>query len=240
MTVGPYFDGSTAASGDFTYVWTGTADASTSQKRAPIAAGSLANGSQNGYGIQSSEWAAAGSKSLRLMRGSSTIGFAYLGNGSSTIPVVDGGFYTLVVTGRIAAAQTGSGLADARNRAIGMRYPQGSELVNGPQLPNAPGAQELRWSFKVPAGRTTAYVVFYQGVNVVGDVWWDKAALVPIPDLDHPYTGPAFDGSTTGLTGFIAHWDTTADASQSYLTISKLVGKTTIDCQWWPRVWGVV
>jgi len=35
---GPYFDGSTAAAGDYTYVWTGTANASTSTQQGPAVA----------------------------------------------------------------------------------------------------------------------------------------------------------------------------------------------------------
>lgn len=44
-TPGPYFDGATAAAGDFTYAWSGTANSSTSLQRAPSVAPWLQSGS---------------------------------------------------------------------------------------------------------------------------------------------------------------------------------------------------
>lgn len=234
-SIGAYFDGAQAASGDFTYAWTGPADASTCTQTASSVANSMANGATQGYGVRSSDWSAGRSKSLRVMHGPTGTGFAYIGSSASTIPVVAGGFYTLVATGRMIAAQTGSGVADARSRSLGARFPQGLELLQGPQLPNAAGVNELRWSFQVPAGRTTMYGVFWQGVNVVGDVWWDDAMLVQIPDLDHPYVGGYFDGSSTSSFGYAASWDGAADASTSTLQTIEIAVTPYLDANPSPR-----
>lgn len=88
----PYFDGSTAASGDFTYVWTGTANLSTSTQKALGVTGS----SPTGCSISSAtNELHSGTRSTRVMTWGTVsaegwLGTSTLGSAHSTAPVSAG------------------------------------------------------------------------------------------------------------------------------------------------------
>lgn len=208
---GSYFDGSTAASGDYTYTWTSMSNASTSNMRATTVSGT---GVYNAVAVQSGDWAASGSKSLRVVAtGTGADSFARidLWNGGY---VQQGKTYTVLATLRQVSALTGSATGPWQDRNIfldingaggGLR----SLAYTTPQT-NAAGVYSHRLTFTVPAasaGAVTYFTVrFYNGHNAGGgDVWWDNIMLT-----EGVYNGPYIDGDQPGCI-----WTGTAHASTS-------------------------
>lgn len=200
-----YFDGDTPAVGDFTYSWTGTAGASVSTETAPSPT-SLAAGSGSAR-VHSSSWAAAGSKSLRIIPTTgSTSSFAYFVATGLTV----GATYTAVGTIRLAAAQTGTLNAEARG--ITTDGPATTYLAGFQKPANAAGQAEVRAAFVATSASTQ--IRYMNGASSGGgDVWWDNLALIA-----GTFTDPYFDGTTASSDTITYTWTGTANASTSRKT----------------------
>jgi hypothetical protein len=200
---GPYFDGATAASTDFTYSWTGTAHNSTSLQRAPSAVGLT----QTYYSqpIASSEWSASGTKSLRVIPTSSTMNESFtsiIGTFGSLGGLVPGKTYTVLATLRLTAPLTGS----LYSRALQIVWRQNTARLVSTQGQNVAGTQKLRLTFTVDTWATSGFIEFFNGAYVGGgDVWWDDIMVV-----EGNYTGDYVDGSKP-----LSKWVGTANASTS-------------------------
>ena len=213
--LGDYFDGATTAGGDFTYAWTGTANASASVQQgvggAQFAPSSGTIGGGDGRAYLSSEWASTGSRSLRITPISASNGTqaSLTGSGASAIQVVPGATYTAIAKIRLTAPLTGT--LGSGSRCIGMRFFQGAEQLLSTPAPNVAGVHEVRFTFTVPAGRTEMVPRLFNGASAGnGDVWWDDFLLI-----EGTYTGGYFDGSTTDNGLYDYSWTGTANASTS-------------------------
>lgn len=202
---------------DFTYAWTGTANASSSiQQGLSVSSFSSANtGTSAVAPIQSDEWSVSG-KSLRIVpTGSGTdTSVSAFSNAAGLGGFVPGKTYTAMATLRLAAPQPTSGLF---NRARSIYFTDSSNAWTGlmAQAPNTAGVHNLRLTFTVAANATFALIRLYNGAAAGTDVWWDNFLVV-----EGTYTGGYFDGNTRFVTGEQATWTGAADASTSTLPIS--------------------
>jgi hypothetical protein len=242
-TPGAYFDGDTANTTSFVYLWSGTPGNSTSQAwPCPIIGGAYfashvsTGGSALAY--QDPTWAASdgGYVSLRIdsSLASSTATSCYVGNISSAMAhlgIAPGKTYTISATARLIAAQTGSSFDPAaRSIAIGLTDASGSTnylWAVSPQPPNAPGVYRQSVTFTIPADAQNCFLRLMNGEGPVasggsgGSVWWDDLLIEEVA-YDRGY----FDGNTTpytntaysppGQTSF--SWTGTANASTSVQT----------------------
>lgn len=196
----PYFDGSTPASGDYTYSWSGTANASTSYMQAPPVSG-IAGG--NAATHQSTDWSASGTKSVRL------VPYEVAGGSASTSAMltanlIPGRTYTAIATRRLTAPLTGT-LNSAYGGRLALIQPGLSTLTSS-QLPNTAGVGTIRWTFTVdPAASGHSLRIGHGGIHGSGDVWWDNIMI-----LEGTYEGDYIDGTKP-----FSKWDGTAHASSS-------------------------
>ena len=173
-TAKAYFDGSTTAAGDFTYGWTGTADASASVAHAPGVAG-WQPGGVTGVGYQTVDTPTNRSKALRLV-------VTYAGQGpiSLTANPPAGGPYTI--------------MGKVRPRTRDQVLLAGIGGTRGGQF-TAP--KDVWTEFRFTASTGDAYpldtgLYISTAGHQVGDVIdVDEVLLVA-----GTYTGPYFDGST--------------------------------------------
>lgn len=196
-----YFDGSTAAAGDFTYAWTGAANASTSVQRGVGVVG--VTDDAQAVSFSSAEWFSTGSKSLRLSaRGSSTSSNTYI-----SLPTTIGASYTALIKMRLGSPLTGT--LQANSRKLRMFNNTATVLLGEAQGGNVAGVQNLLVHFTATTTTTRAYL--WNGASAGnGDVWWDDFLLV-----EGTYTGSYFDGSTVDTDRIVYSWTGTADASTS-------------------------
>jgi hypothetical protein len=200
-TASDYFDGSTAASGDFTYAWSGTANASTSFQRGVTVTG-VNNGSGAWPVISSTEWASTGSKSMRWI--------VFAGITQKDIhqitPYVVGKTYTVKAKVRIAAPFTGVPSLNFGIRAFG-----GSPGAFSTPILNQVGVQDVSLTFVMPAGTTSAFVrVGCAAAVTSGELWVDDLIVV-----EGNYTDGYFDGDTQDTIINVYSWTGTPNASTS-------------------------
>lgn len=208
--LGSYFDGSTAAAGDFTHAWVGTVNGSASvQNGSGFPAPSSGQASKS---IRSTAWFSSGSKSLRNIPTTSASA-TFPGGTGFAFGMAAGKTYTALVKLRLAAAQTGTLSDYARRVAV---FNGGTLIARTDQAPNTAGEHELRLSFTVPASATSAYVVLYNGSSET-EVWWDGLLVV-----EGEYVGPYFDGDTPTVANARYAWTGTAHASTSTYTFRGL------------------
>lgn len=226
--LGPYFDGSTPASGDFTYAWTGAVNASTSEQRAPSVSGMSGYYSGGRLAWQSGDWAASGTKSLAVAGGR---------------PTVDSfsNFYTLPALGNLSrktftflatlkTMETFPVGADGRAWSINLSVNLaggGTAQYNFKPTTTHAGVHNVRAVVTFPADATTLnYMRLYNGSPNDVNVYWDNLAIVE-GEMD----GPAFSGDDMDTGKFIYAWDGTPHASSS----------TRMDrvdlIHWWTRFW---
>ncbi|QFG12910.1 minor tail protein [Arthrobacter phage Mimi] len=194
---GKYFDGTTPAETDFSYFWTGTAHGSTSYRRGTGIAGFTTG---NSLAVQSSEWSASGTKSMRI-----TPTMTY--NTTSAIviapPLEKGKTYTALATRRLAAPITGTlsgyyGTISVVQTDIGTVY--------SPVLPNVAGVAQARLTFKLDPNVTTWTLrLGHGGAEGSGDVWWDNLTIV-----EGEYTGDHITGDNP-----FSRWEGAPKASTS-------------------------
>lgn len=221
---GAYFDGSTVSTDpDFSYVWNGTPDASTSKMLGTSITG--ANGLiTHGQGVSSSEWKSSGSKSLRLLAKNVNSNDSFV----DLKPMVSGGTlkpnttYTMAGTRYLKAPLTGS-----VNFATAFRVSINGERTitykPGYSATNVSGAQRVVATFKTDdVGAGLAFLrIMNSAMENAGDVWWDDLMLV-----EGDYDGRHIDGDKSN-----AKWDGTAHASTSVgypTTLEGLVGMPLI------------
>lgn len=180
---------------DLTPAWSGTANASMSALRGPLALTMNAGGfGQNMAAIQSTQWSKSGSKSLRIIPITPSSD-TYIGVGGDTggirLGMEPGKTYTAMVTLRMAAPQTGPA-STGRRLAFYYKIGSGSYVdIQSAQAPNAAGEHELRLTFTVPVGATEAFIRLRNGASGGnGETWWDNFVLV-----EGEYDGPYFEGS---------------------------------------------
>lgn len=200
----PFFTGATAAAGDFTYAWTGTADASTSVQQAPGFA--APSGQQYSSTIQSTAWAASGTKSMRNVP-RTTASATWPGGSGMAYGMQIGKTYTISAKVRLAGAQTGTPSTYARR--ISIHKQAGAFVTWSPQAANAAGVYDLSVTFTVPSDATSIYPVLYNGSDST-DIWWDNL-LVEEAGTAKGY----FDGSSTNAPPEKYAWTGTAHASTS-------------------------
>jgi hypothetical protein len=234
-----YYDGSVPATADFTYSWTGAVGTSTSVKQATT----VARMSQLGaVCIQSKEWAASGTSSLRVMGLASgatpsaavVVGSTGTSNLISDNTVVPGKSYTALATVRLAAPQTG--IERTYSRSLFAYDATNLVTVQSAPAPNTAGQSEVRVTFNVPSSCTNFQLRLYNGALVgQGDVWFDNLMIVEVPSVSEPYTGPFFDGATPTRPGAIIAWAGAANLSRSTSTPTALVGRSSIAGYFKPR-----
>jgi hypothetical protein len=201
----PYFDGSTPAGNDFTYVWSGTANASTSLLKAVPVISVNAFYTNRAISRSSTQWSSSGTKSLRItpigatndtfadIAGLLPPGFQFKPNATYTI---SGTKYTT------------SSLVSYGN--MGFRVNIGVDGEKSPSYRvapvNTPGVQKLSATFTTGSGGATNFLRVYGGTAAGnGDSWWDDLMLV-----EGDYTGDYIDGTKP-----FSKWDGTAHASTS-------------------------
>ena len=209
----PYFDGTTAAAGDFSYVWTGAANASASVQQALGVASLAAGGASRGF--RSTEWSRTGQASVRNRPlGISNDTYVVMGGdtGGMRLGMEAGKTYTALLTVRIDKVQVGPFNAVAR--AIRPLYRIGLGGYNplpSTNAPNVVGEHLIRHTFTLPAGTTEAFIRLQNGSsNPADEVWMDDFALV-----EGTYAGPYFDGSTPADATHRYEWLGAANASAS-------------------------
>lgn len=207
--LGTYFDGSTAASGDYTYAWTGTANASSSQQKAPALTGGNTSGQSVSY--QSTDWNNSRGHSLRITPTSATDpnSYAAIGGdgGAFRLGMTAGQTYTVSATCRLTGAQTGTLSGSARAIMFFYKNSGGTYVsTTSTQAPNVAGSTRVSVTVTIPAGSTEAMVRLVNGALVGGgDVWWDDILVE-----NTSYLNPYFDGSMPS-----SYWSGTADQSTS-------------------------
>lgn len=193
---GPYFDGANPiADPDLTTAWAGAANAS-----ATTVTGLGITGVSGGVGrsvVSSTQWAEAGTRSLRVVPGPLAVSGAVVG------PVLTPGMtYTAVATGRLAAP-LGTPSSDPFARTL--YYPSASGQKSN-QIPNVAGASVVRLTFTVDGAETNLRL----GGDTGGNVYWDNFLLV-----EGVYNGPYFDGSFLDSDLVRYEWTGAANASTS-------------------------
>ena len=194
---GTYFDGSTSASGDFSYAWSGTANASTSLQTGRAVTGVGAGGLSP---IQSTSFAYVGSNSLRIIPTTSA-GSADVAN----LTYTPGLTYTLSAYVNIPTALSGSPTLWFGVRQWGSSVPQQYVVV-----PNTVGTQRVSLTFIAPSDATSLNARFWLNTTPFGgDVYIDGLMLEQSSTVNQ-----YFDGSYGAEWG--ATWGGTANASASY------------------------
>lgn len=211
---GTYFDGATTAAGDFTYAWTGTANASTSIQRGLIPTYGVGGG-----GISSTEWALYGTKSVRTVptTSSNDSWFAPEGDtGAMRYGFVGGKTYTVSATCRLVAAQTGTLNSTPRTIKFFYRVGTGSyQSFNSVAAPNTAGSTRLSVTGTLPVGTTEAFIRLQNGASIGnGDVWWDGLLVEESSTLDDYFDGSFADSHDQDK---YYRWEGAANASRSVL-----------------------
>jgi hypothetical protein len=226
----PYFDGSTAASGDFTYTWVGAANASQSAQLG-VGVNELPT-TGSAAAISSTEWKGLGTRSLRLIPGlsASMDTFTHLSGdtGGMRVGMVAGKTYTISGTCRLAAPLTGSLGPRSRRLVLFHRSPgeQNYTEVQSTQAPNVAGQARVFLTFTIPTTVTECFIrVYHGGQSGSGDVWWDDI-LVEESAVLRPY----FDGTRPAVENLAKSAATAASALTTHTTDVQFAGST------WTRV----
>jgi hypothetical protein len=180
--LGSYFDGSTIAAGDYSYAWTGAANATPSVQIGTAVPG-VSNESAGGAAVslKSTEWASSGTQSARVLNRTGTTNYAF-----STLPVEVGKTYTVLVKSRTLSA------ASTPTVPLGVWAGGGSTIdVSGVISTTFAGVQEWRLTFTVTAAAGFVRLRL-PAHNTIGESLWFDDLLV----VEGVYNGPYFDGAT--------------------------------------------
>lgn len=195
-TAGDYYEGQ----GDYTYAWSGTANASHSQQQAPSVTAIVQ--SSTAVVTKSSLWTSSGSSSARVTPLAGSIDTRADLSATGFTSLVTGKTYTLSATCRVASVQTGT--IDSRARKI-VTYHSNTSHASA-QAPNVVGSTRLSVTFKVTDATAYTSLRLYNGASAGnGDIWWDDVMLIEGSN-DVPYV----DGSKP-----FAKWEGSAHASTS-------------------------
>lgn len=212
-----YYSGATAAAGDFTYAWTGTAHASTSQWRFTGVTNSSAQGT-----VSSTAWSNSGSRSVRVIPIYTNQNDSYAAL-NSMVTLAPSTTYTVIAKARLTSVQTGTLHASARSVVVA--WSAGSVVTaSETTVPNAIGVYEYRKVFTTPAGGSLAQFRAYNGAPYTtmgaNEIWWDDVTVV-----QGTYTGSSFDGATTDSAEFQYDWTGTVNGSTSTRTQNTLYAR---------------
>lgn len=211
-TLGEFFDGGTPASGDFTYAWSGTANASTSEQRGVGIAG-IGHVVGQTLAYQTTDALGHGAKSARwMLTTSGAIGIRAVSDAAT--PEV-GKTYTLLILAR----------AVSRDQSV---IPRIGTTLAAPVTLQQGVATEIRVTVTATGASASQTGLLLQSGSghQPGDlIDIDDALLVEVPSLDQPYTGPFFDGSTPDGDYNYA-WTGTANASTSTAQATALTAGT--------------
>lgn len=211
MPFDAYFDGGLAASGDYTYAWTGVAHNSASTKNAPSVSG--ASGEGTAILVRRTSWKASGSASLEIVsNGAVSASYAGMhgGSGALRLGMTPGKTYTASATFNTPTAQTNGD----RNITVYTRVGSAGYVITSSPSAPAVGVGRVSLTFSVPTGATEAFVRLSNGSGVAGEsVFVDDFSLV------EGTAAPAyFDGSTPADATYNYTWTGTPDASASVRT----------------------
>ena len=214
-TLQDYFDGSFPASGDFSYTWNGAVDASTSQYQAPSVNAVTATGA---LAVQSSEWVASGSHSLRIISTATSNNVSHADLTSFiTAGLEPGKTYTVMATAFREQAGTVAGSL-AYQGFVGSTLTQNVTAT----IPTTTGTHEVKIVFTVGATIESAYLRIYNNQQRgSADIWVDKFMIV-----EGEYTGDYFDGdsdSTAGAFPILYLWNGTPHDSTSVRDIGGAI-----------------
>jgi hypothetical protein len=213
--LGTYFDGATAAAGDYTYAWSGTANASVSYQKAPVVTG-VSEVPSLAHGYQSTTGSVAGTKALRITPVSSSIDtFAEMANMFAGYTFKPNTTYHISADCTLAAPLTGT--LDLRARGFRAMF-NGIETVftYTSTKANTAGSSRVSATFTTPAVTTISFFRLMNGASAGnGDVWWDRILLVEGDGTD---VNGYFDGSTPADEYFTYSWAGTPNASISRAT----------------------
>lgn len=215
---GDYFDGETVSTDpDFSYVWSGTANASTSKTLATVVNG-VSNTTTHGHALSSTEWKSSGSRSIRLIAKNN-------GNNDSFTdlrPMVAANLkpntkYTIAGTRYLKAPLTGT-LFSAPGYRVNIGGDRSITYKPGYGLVNVAGASRVVATFTTNDSTLLSFIRIHNGsMEGNGDVWWDDLMLV-----EGDYDGRYLDGTKVN-----AQWDGPANASTSVgypTTLESLIG----------------
>ena len=203
-----FFDGSTAAIGDFTYAWLGTAGQSISEERAPSVAGYSGLYSGGRIAWSSSDWSAGGNKSLAVASPKPTVdSFSQL----NTLPNVGNnmGGKTYTILAKIKTTEPFPTGADGRAWSININLNLsggGQFQYNFKPVTTHAGVHEIRQIVKIRDDATSmVYMRLYNGSPNPSTVYWDNLMIV-----EGAYLGDYIDGNKP-----FSKWDGMVQASTS-------------------------
>lgn len=214
-----YFDGTTSTSGDFTYAWTGAANASTSNQQAVVVAATAANRNNVGVyaaskffvhqstaedGKKTAKWVSPAGTPDANWRIANINGSTALGWDVSRVKA--GGIYTLMLQYRASGWSAGQNMAV--NIADTTAANSVMNVMNASLAPS--GWTQYRRTFQAARNATTASTI-YMSLPVVAPVAADGVLEIRNWMLtEGEYTGDYIDGNSP-----LAKWEGTPNASTS-------------------------
>ena len=208
-TLGSFFTGNYPASGDFTYTWAGTANASASYRRGLTFVGNTNGGAT---AIASTDWKGSGGTYSARLTPSSSITFdtwfaVHGDTGAFRMGMEPGKTYTATATSRLTGAQSGTLSPYARMIKFFYKLADGTYTSAwSTAAPNSAGVTKHSVTVTLPVDSTEAFVRLMNGASAGnGEVWWDDFMLVE---------GSSAPDYVDGTKPF-SKWDGTANASTS-------------------------
>ena len=211
---GPYFDGDTLASGDFTYAWAGTPHASQSIQRGTVVTGTTASTSTGAFFKTYRHTTETGETVARYFVPKTA------GTASWRIAAVHGMDYSRIIKGRTYTLYVrfkGSQALSATTIAIGLMDGNTANKI----LPATTGIPVTTgwstWSKTFVAENTSSNAtVLYPSISTIDppdDFFFDIAEWMLVEGHAPPHK--YFDGSTPEDVGYIYSWAGPANASTS-------------------------
>jgi hypothetical protein len=226
-TINNYYSGT----GDFTYAWTGAADASTSTQRYYITTGQVSSKNNSDINTRFFGYASVDENGVKTAKWLAPAGTPNSGWRVASIQSMDyaniqaGKNYTLYIKYRA------SGWPTAQTTAVVQLSDGGNNnQVMPPDVPNrlnlqVAGWQTYRRTFTAALTANTGTLV-YMSLPATPDTVTDGILEVSeIMLLDNSYSGVYFDGSTVSTDPDISFaWNGTADASTSKMLGTTITG----------------
>lgn len=207
----PYFDGSTTAAQDVTHAWSGTAHASTSLMRVSLP--SLVSNSGARYGMLSTEWAARGSKSVKVSHlfaagGTNNDQFAEIHN------MISGGLTantTYTISGTCRTTQVLGGTLSSVAMQFLLNMGGNIPITYKQTKPNTAGVSRVVGTFTTGASTSINFLRIMSGASYGnGDVWWDELCLE-----EGATDGSYFDGGYSAKENLVKASATALSVTQS-------------------------
>jgi hypothetical protein len=211
-----YFDGSTAAAGEFTYSWSGTANASTSIQQYSISSTWGSIGSLSA--ITSTAQYLYGAKStLATADGSGTFGIYNSGVSSARTAVTAGKSYTSSIY--VKDIDTGVSYYAGIEWKDSGGSSAGATSTGTVTAVNSSGWTRISVTATAPTGAVTAIPTFYSGTTPASgkQVYFDGALFEQASEIK-----PYFDGNIASANEFTYAWSGTAHISTSLEKYSKV------------------